>query len=63
MIPNISEEIIDKFKVLQPGTCMAFGSAFKIPLLLKLSLPNPLPYSQNTDIERRWYAKEDEDIL
>jgi hypothetical protein len=63
MIPNISEEIIDKFKVLQPGTCMAFGSAFKIPLLLKLSLPNPLPYSQNTDIERRWYATENEDIL
>ena len=60
MIPNISEEIVDKFKVLQPGTCMAFGSAFKIPLLLRLALPNPLPYSQNTDIERRWYeAKED----
>ena len=56
MIPNISEEIIDKFKVLQPGTCMAFGSAFKIPLLIKLDLPNPLPYSQNTDIESRWYT-------
>lgn len=59
MIPNISEEIISKFKVLQPGNCMAFGSAFKIPLLLRLDLPNPLPYSQNTDIENCWYEKEE----
>ncbi len=59
MIPSISEEIIDKFKVLQPGNCMAFGSAFKIPLLLKLDLPDPLPYSQNTDIEKCWYEKEE----
>ena len=63
MIPNISEEIIDKFKVLQPGNCMAFGSAFKIPLLLKLPLPNPLPYSQNTDIQGCWYIKKGEEIL
>ncbi len=63
MIPNISEEIIDKFKVLQPGNCMAFGSAFKIPLLLKLPLPNPLPYSQNTDIQGRWYIKKGEEVL
>ena len=63
MIPNISEEIVDKFKVLQPGTCMAFGSAFKIPLLIKLDLPNPPPYSQNTDIESRWYSSKDVDIL
>lgn len=63
MIPNISEEIIDKFKVLQPGTCMAFGSAFKIPLLIKLDLPNPPPYSQNTDIEARWYLKDNTEIL
>ncbi len=63
MIPNISEEIVDKFKVLQPGTCMAFGSAFKIPLLIKLDLPNPLPYSQNTDIEARWYSGNNTEIL
>jgi hypothetical protein len=62
MIPNISEEIVDKFKVLQPGTCMAFGSAFKIPLLIKLELPSPTPYGQNTDIEARWYIKQ-EDVL
>lgn len=63
MIPNISEEIIDKFKVLQPGTCMAFGSAFKIPLLIKFDLPNPPPYSQNTDIEANWYSSNDVEIL
>jgi hypothetical protein len=59
MIPNISEEVLDKFKVLQPGSCMAFGSAFKIPLLLKLDLPNPAPESQNTDIGKCWYKQEE----
>lgn len=59
MIPNISEEIIDKFKILQPGTYMAFGSAFKIPLLLKMDMPDPTPYSQNADIDKRWYKQEE----
>lgn len=55
MIPNISEEIMNKFKILQPGSCMAFGSAFKMPLLLKMDMPNPAPYSQNADINKCWY--------
>ena len=55
MIPNMTEELLGKFKVLQPGTCIAFGNAFKLPLLLKIELPNPLPDSQNADISRIWY--------
>jgi DNA helicase HerA-like ATPase len=55
MVPNISEEMLGKFKILQPGTCMAFGSAFKIPLLLRIEAPNPPPYSQNADMNKTWY--------
>lgn len=55
MIPNITEEITDKFKKLQPGNCVAFGMAFKLPLTLKLDMPDPVPLSQNIDISSSWY--------
>ena len=55
MVPNVTEEIVGKFKVLQPGNCMAFGTAFKLPLQIKLDMPNPTPLSQNIDISTYWY--------
>jgi len=55
MIPSVTEEIAEKFKVLQPGSCVAFGVAFKLPLVLKMDLPNPEPLSQNINIETSWY--------
>jgi len=55
MVPNVTEEIVGKFKTLQPGNCMAFGVAFKLPLQLKLDMPNPTPLSQNIDISSSWY--------
>lgn len=36
MIPNMSEEIINKQKSLQPGTCVAFGRILKIPMIIKM---------------------------
>ena len=55
MVPNVTDEIVSKFKILQPGNCMAFGVAFKLPLQIKLDLPNPTPLSQNIDISTCWY--------
>ena len=54
MLPNISIEIIEKVKSLQPGTCMAFGKAFKIPLIVRMQLPNPMPESGNCNIISTW---------
>ena len=54
MLPNISLEIIEKQKGLQPGTCMAFGRAFKIPMIVRMQLPNPMPESGNCDIINTW---------
>ncbi len=56
-LPNISDDVIEKQKSLQPGTCVAFGTAFKIPMLIKMELPNPLPYSTNCDVRSRWSPK------
>ena len=54
MLPNISGDVIDKLNSLQPGTLVAFGSAFKIPLLIKMDMPNPSPYSSNCDVVSKW---------
>ena len=54
MVPNISDEIVEKQKSLQSGTCLGFGSAFKIPLIVKLKMPDPMPLSGNCDVVRIW---------
>lgn len=54
MLPNINAEIVEKQKTLQPGTCVAFGKAFKVPLIIKMELPNPEPHSSNCDVINRW---------
>ena len=54
MLPNISQDILDKQKVLQPGTCVCFGGAFKIPMIVKMQMPNPMPYSSNCDVSSCW---------
>ncbi len=54
MLPNISSDIVEKQKVLQPGTCVGFGGAFKIPMIVKLEMPNPMPYSSNCDVSGCW---------
>ena len=54
MLPNISSEIVEMQKTLQPGTCVAFGKAFKIPIIIRMDLPNPEPTSSNCDVLERW---------
>ncbi len=54
MVPNISDEIVEKQKSLQSGTCLGFGSAFKIPLIVKLKMPDPMPLSGNCDVVGIW---------
>jgi hypothetical protein len=54
MLPNISNDVIEKMKVLQPGNCVAFGSAFKIPMISKLAMPDPMPYSTNCNVSGCW---------
>jgi len=55
MVPNITNEIIKRLKVLQPGNCIAFGNAFRVPVLVKLDKPNPTPSSSSCDISTNWF--------
>ena len=54
MLPNISADVIEKMKILQPGNCVVFGSAFKIPMISKLQMPDPMPYSTNCNVSGCW---------
>ena len=54
MVPNISDEIVEKQKTLQSGTCLAFGMAFTIPLIVRMKMPNPAPMSGNCDVVGIW---------
>ncbi len=56
MLPNISGDIIEKLTSLQSGTMVAFGNAFKIPVIVKMDMPNPAPYSSNCNVVDRWKA-------
>lgn len=55
MVPFITDEIVERMKGLQPGTCVAFGSAFKLPTIVKMEMPYPQPLSANVDVSRLWY--------
>ena len=56
MLPNISADIVEKQKTLQPGTCMAFGGAFKIPTIVRMKMPDPAPSSSSCDVFTTWKA-------
>ncbi len=59
MLPNISADVIEKMKILQPGTCVAFGTAFKIPMICKLDMPDPRPFSASCDVSSYWDSNVD----
>lgn len=56
MVPNVTSETVKKLRVLQPGTCVAFGSAFKIPVIIKMDMPDPMPSSDSPDISGLWFV-------
>ena len=59
MVPNITDEIVEKQKSLQSGTCLGFGLGFKIPLIVKMEMPNPSPLSGNCNVVSIWSGGKD----
>lgn len=56
MVPNITHEVIKSLRILQPGICVAFGLAFKVPILIKFNMPDPSPESSSADISKVWFV-------
>ncbi len=55
-VPGVSNSMIEKIKMLMPGACMLFGTAYKNPILTIVDMPNPTPYSENCNINKTWYV-------
>ena len=53
---SITRDDLEKLKTLRKGMALAFGSAFHIPLIAKLDMPDPPPMSSNVDVENLWYS-------
>ena len=56
MVPNITNEVVKRLRILQPGNCIAFGSAFKVPVLVKMDMPDPAPSSSSCEISNIWFV-------
>ena len=56
MVPNVTEEIMKKIRVLQPGSCIAFGLAFKIPVIIQFKMPDPTPSSDSCNVSKVWFV-------
>ncbi len=52
---NINKDSIMQIKNLTPGSALVFGISFKIPVIVKLGLPNPMPKSTSADILNTWF--------
>ena len=57
MVPNITNEIVKRLRILQPGNCIAFGCGFKVPVMIKMDMPNPAPSSSSCNISHVWFVE------
>ena len=55
MIPFMSNEVSKQIQSIPPGYCYIFGTAFKLPMIVKFDMPNPTPISNNVNIQKVWY--------
>ena len=55
MIPFMNNEISKQIQSIPPGYCYVFGTAFKLPMIVKFDMPNPTPISNNVNIQKVWY--------
>ncbi len=56
MVPNITNAVVKKLRILQPGTCVAFGNAFKVPVIVKFRMPDPSPSSSSCEVSKIWFV-------
>ena len=53
---NLTHENLEQIKTLRPGMAMTFGTAFRLPFICKMDLPEPMPQSTSVDIKSRWFG-------
>ena len=58
LLPSVSKNLLSNLNTFHPGMCITYGSAFKMPSVVIVDQPNPSPLSQNVDITRVWYVRQ-----
>ena len=53
----MTDDILEKQKTLQAGTCVSFGRIFKIPMIVKMEPADPPPTSANCEIYNNWMVQ------
>ncbi|MDD5835879.1 MAG: ATP-binding protein [bacterium] len=51
----VNKNTLEKIKTLRSGMPLCFGTAFNIPVIVDMDLPNPMPSSTSVDIVNEWY--------
>ena len=54
---NLTSDNLEQIKTLRPGMAMAFGTAFRLPFICTMDLPNPMPESTSVDVKSRWFGQ------
>ena len=57
IVSSSAREELNQLKGLRKGTTLVFGSAFQIPILAKLEMPDPSPLSSNVMITQKWFEE------
>ena len=52
---SVTRDDLNNLKTLRRGMALTFGTAFNLPMIVKLDMPNPMPSSSNVDIVNKWY--------
>lgn len=58
ILPSTCDSMIKNLNTFRPGMCITYGSAFKMPAVVRVGVPNPGPLSQNVNISQVWYVKQ-----
>ena len=48
--------MLERVKTLRSGMPLCFGTAFNIPVIVDMTLPNPMPTSTSVDVVNIWYS-------
>lgn len=57
VLPYFSDDYISKIRQAVPGDALVFGNCVPMPLMVKISEPQPTPNSKNCDIRREWFQE------
>lgn len=54
-LSDFSSSKLSLLRTISPGSCILFGTALKMPIIAQIDMPNPLPLSENCNIDETWY--------